>query len=330
MRKLIIVLWMILVAGLLNGCLDFCNGGPCATGLFHTPYLSNIAEDAAGNKYFISASVTNDVVSTTGTLFRWDASAQQWLKQTTFSQTNPWWDVSLFLHPSKPELWLNTHSSSGYGEPTPLKLDLQTMQISSFALGPNQTLVAADQAVEYQGYVVNWFEPSTGTSTYLHNLPTVSQVLQYLGIRNNTNPYMMLCAPATKYEQWDGTTHYCVLANDVQYETPTSTFSSLTNDEYKFTVSVDPTGFTYHIIQHQVDYFTSFFRGSELWPKIEIDFPQFTSVAQEANCIDTNTIDPNGNLHHFCTDSGNLSQFTYTFYDKTNPTVPMYAQTLAY
>lgn len=315
-----------LVACVLSACGQLGTTG----GIYTAPYLSNVAEDAAGNKYFISASVTNDVVSTTGTLFRWDASAQQWLKQTTFSQTNPWWDVSLFLHPSKPELWLNTHSSSGYGKPTPLKLDLQTMQISSFALELNQTLVAADQAVEYQGDVVNWFEPSTGTSTYLHNLPTVSQVLQYLGIGNNTNPYMMLCAPATKYEQWDGTTHYCVLANDVRYQTPTSTFSSLTNDEYTFTVSVDPTGFTYHIIQHRVNYFTSFFRGSELWPKIETDFPHFASVAQEANCMATNTINSNGNLHHFCTDSRNLDQFTYTFYDKTNPTVPMYAQTLAY
>lgn len=305
------------IALLLSGCPD----SPTPTGSYIAPNPSNVAEDASGQKYFVATDVIGDTSPTTQSLYMWHTGMQQWVKKMTFPITA---GNQLFVSQGGDSAWVNNENPSL--NPI-LKLSLQTGQANTFMLKRNQTLVAADKAVEYNGSLVNLYQPSTDSSVYLHSLPAVADVIQGLGVTSNALPYQMLCMPAMKHFQWDNQTHLCALGNDVKYARDIPVPVEATNDVLLLTITVGITGNTYNLISHEPNYnLTYMFTGSELPDSLIIDYPTFASLYNEQGC--RGSIDKQGNYHQFCDDTGDSTKFTYRFYDKTAPTTPLYTQVL--
>ena len=187
-------------------------------------------------------------------------------------------------------------------------------------------MVDGDLAVEYQGLLVNSYQPTTGISVYLHSLPTPSVAAQAMGITLNTQPYQMLCVPVLKYFQWDGQTHYCILANRVNYITDLHPSpDAANNDVIEFMVSITNTGNTYQILDHFQTPLVAILQNYPAQENFAADYPMFSSLVK-AGC--TGSIDKQGNYHQFCDDTGDSTKFTYRFYDKAAPTTPLYTQVL--
>jgi len=303
---------------LLSGCPSNWGGGV----LNGIPSPSNVAEDGLGQKYFTAINVIGDAVPTTQTLYMWDAGTQQWVKRSTFPTELDY--VSLFISQAGDVAWV---SPIALPYLPVLRLDVQTQQLKSYKLKNAQALVAADKAVEYNGNIVNLYQPSTGISSYLHSLPAITNVMQSLSLTANALPYQMLCTPAMRYNQWDNQTHFCVLANHVKYDSGFPVPGYGVNDVYKLTITVGTAGNVYKLISHEPNYnFTYILSGSELPVNFSIDYPMFASLHNVQGC--DGTVDSQGNYHSFCDDTGDYRKFTYRFYDKTNPSVPLYQQVL--
>ncbi len=308
---------LLLVSLSLTGCPDF----PTPTGSYIAPNPSNVAEDASGQKYFIATDAVRDTSPTTQSLYMWNTGTQQWEKKTMFPITA---GNQLFVNQAGDTAWVNNEVPSL--NPL-LKVNLQTGQASTIILKRNQTLVAADKAVEYNGNLVNLYQPSTGGSVYLHSLPVVADVIQGLGVTSNALPYQMLCMPAMKYAQWDNKTHLCALGNDVKYARDIPVPVEATNDVLLLTITVGIAGNTYNLISHDPNYnFTYMFTGSELPVDFLADYPLFSTLYNKQGC--GGSVDKQGNYHEFCDDAGDYTKFTYYFYDKAVPTTPLYTQVL--
>jgi len=56
------------------------------------------------------------------------------------------------------------------------------------------------------------------------------------------------------------------------------------------------------------------------------DFPEYSVAILKEGCI--GSVDLQSNFHNFCFKNGDTQTVYYEFYDKANPTVPIYEQTL--
>jgi len=284
-----------------------------------SPYISNISEDAIGLKYVTKYGGYGYH------LYGWNQVSSSWdVKFSPDSNQN---------FGFRAELQMN----QAYGAPLsywiqrfmmhdPVQINVASSKVDFFAISPTQFMVAADQAVEYSGLLVNNYQPTTGTSTYLYSLPSEAEVVLGLGITLNASPYRMLCIPERNYLTWDGKTHYCMLANDVKYRDATfvSTPAPAGNDVISFLVTIDPAGNTYQLLSQQTLTETA---GLQERPvNMAADFPMFAAQINRTEC--TGSVDSQGNYHNFCYAGNDTQTVHYEFYDKNNPTVPMYAQTL--
>jgi hypothetical protein len=307
----------------LSGCPISDNPGTGS--ISYAPYPSNIAQDTGGQKYFVAnvINTNNLVVAPPKALFAWDAGTLTWVKKSTFTS-----DVGLneIYADSNGDIWLNNFSLLSVTLKPVIRINTQTLQTSTYSLGINRFMVDGDVAVEYKGTLVNSYQPTTGTSVYLHSLPTPSVAAQGMGITLNTQPYQMLCVPVLKYFQWDGKTHYCMLANSVKYATdlPLNP-DAANNDVIEFIVSVTNAGNTYQLLNHFQTPLVAILQNYPAQENFTADYPMFSSLVK-SGC--TGSVDKQGNYHQFCDDTGDSTRFTYRFYDKANPTTPLYQQVL--
>lgn len=315
---------LFLVSLSLTGCPD--NWGPCGNcvGEYFSSNPSNIAEDTTGQKYVVVNDLTaGNTPTPPKVLFAWDASTQKWVKKTTFAS-----DIVLNeVHTdSNGDIWLIDTSLSSIALMSTVQINAQNFQTNTYSLGINRFMVDGDFAVEYQGLLVNSYQPTTGASVYLHSLPTPSVAAQGMGITLNTQPYQMLCVPVLKYFQWDGQTHYCMLANRVNYITdlPPSP-DAANNDVIEFMVSITNTGNTYQILNRFQTPLVAILQSYPVQENFAADYPMFSSL-MKSGCV--GSVDKQGNFHQFCEDMANPSNLTYTFYDKAAPTTPLYTQVL--
>jgi len=316
------LLSLLLVVFGLSGCPDPKPGG--GGNVAYAPYPSNVVESVSGQKYFVTNVV--DVYSTATppkALYAWDAGIQAWVNKATFaSDAQP---NEIYID-SIGDIWLNDFSYPSAASIPVTRVDTQTFQTSTYSPGSNQFLVGGDQAVEYQGSLVSTYQPTTGASTYLYNLPSSSAAAQAMGITLNAQPYNMLCMPVLKYAQWDGMTHYCMLANDVQYFTNLPPVPSAgNNDIIEFTVSITNAGNTYQLLDHFQTPLTAILQSPPLQENFAADFPVFASL-ESRGC--GGSVDKQGDYHQFCNDTGDYTKFTYRFYHQAAPSTPLYMQVL--
>ena len=315
---------LFLVSLSLTGCPD--NWGPCGNcvGEYFSSNPSNIAEDATGQKYIVVNDLTaSNTPTPPKVLFAWDAGTQTWVKKTTFTSDI---ESNEIYADSKGYIWLKDFSLQAASLTPITRINTQTLQTSTYSLGINRFLVDGDLAVEYQGLLVNSYQPTTGASVYLHSLPSASVAAQGMGITLNTQPYQMLCVPVLKYFQWDGQTHYCMLANSVKYATdlPPNP-DAANNDVIEFMVSITNVGNTYQLLGHFQTPLVAILQGYPAQENFASDYPMFSSLVK-SGCV--GSVDRQGNYHQFCEDTANPSNLTYRFYDKAAPTTPLYTQVL--
>jgi len=306
----------------LTSCPDFKPGG--GGSIAYTPLPSNVVEDNSGQKYFVTNTV--DANSTTippTTLYAWDVGTQTWVNKASFTSDGGLNEIYIDLNG---DIWLNDFSSLSGSQVPVTRINAQTFQTSTYSLGANQFIVGGDQAVEYQGVLVNSYQLTTGTSVYLYSLPIPSVAAQALGITLNAQPYSMLCMPVLKYAKWDGQTHYCMLANDLQYATNLSPVPSTSNnDVIEFIVSINNVGNSYQLLNHFQTLLTAILQSLPQQENFAVDFPLFVTLIKQ-DCV--GTVDKQGNYNQFCDDTGDYTKFTYRFYDKAAPTTPLYTQVL--
>ncbi len=307
----------------LNGCPNFdIGGGAGDAGIIYMP--SNVAENAVGQKYVVIDEVSaSNAVPPPKSLYAWDAGTQLWVKKTTFASET--WRNEIYVD-AVGNVWLNDFSYLSVAPRPVIRIDTQTFQTSTYSLGSNRFMVGGDQAVEYQGSLVNSYQPTTGTSTYLYNLPSSSVAAQAMGITLNNQAYKMLCMPVLKYAKWGGQMHYCMLANQVAYIMDASPIpTGGNNDVIEFMVTIANTGNTYQLINHFQTPMIAIVQSPPVQGDFAADYPIFSPLVK-SGCV--GSVDKQGNYHQFCNDTGDSTKFTYRFYDKATPTTPLYTQVL--
>lgn len=309
-----------LLAVLFGGCCGDCNNPPQVS----PPNVSSVAEDKLGQKYFASFGYAGKSM----TLYMWDNASVQWQEKISVNNVG-------FVGGSPLYLDLNNNIPKSifiydYYTKKLTEINISTLNVTERQFPNNYSIVSADEFVVYEGNNVRLHTLSTNIISNLHSLPSLAAISTGLGLNIDVTKYQMLCTPKTIFRIWDRKTHACTIGRDVRYANNNSPSSiNNLNDVYDVFVSVNPNGsYGYQLLFQDTQYHGS--RYFEEWSGSDdllTYYPEYANNNTSKGAC-TADIDKQGNLHDFCGTNENRTVFTYEFYSKNNPTVPLYTQVL--
>lgn len=316
----------------------FLTGCPAPDPYLFSPLVSRVMEDNTGQKYLISRGNAFDRSKPRFLkLYTWDSISMKWVKKTEVPDPMEGnLGGSYFLDKT------NTPAQSFVVYNSPLKeffkISLSPLQVSQSLIADNHSVISADELVVYEGSLVKIKQLSTNVTSNLHTLPSLTAISNGLGLNIDVTQFQLVCTPEYSYPQWDFVTHFCIMANAVGYpNNPPSQASVNNNYFYEMNIVVHADGsYTYKLIYQGVQDAHShgplvinerdYMPNSERLKKATIYSSVIGSGAPTERADDF-TVDNQGNLHLFYVLKDSAPVY-YEFYDKNNPTVPLYKQAL--
>jgi hypothetical protein len=321
-------LLLVVITSLLAGC------PPHYVPDLFLPLVSSVEEDGTKQKYVVNRGNPNDPKrSYRLRLYTWDSSAGIWIKKMDISDPLKGEFIDQFYLDKLNVVPKSAYLYKSYNK-TLFQIDLNTSQVSQRQFPNNYSIVSADEFVVYEGRNVKLHTLSTNVISNLHMLPSIASIATGLGLNIDATQYQMLCTPEASY-QWDYKTHYCIVGNLVGYGNIDYTNLPNINHFYEMNITVNMDGsYTYKLLyQGTYDAHSGavpYLRERIYRAQDQALVQTYASVIQSTPSTeraDTYSIDSQGNLHLFYVLKGS-PDIHYAFYDKANPTTPLYQQVL--
>jgi len=166
------------------GALTILVGGGNSIPL-RAPYATNVAEDVIGDKYVL---VHNQIGQYQ--FYKWDINTLKWIVNSEGVEVSPRYGGALFVDQmnSSPSYFVYVEQDPS----TVTSVNILNGQRGSFVLAGNQSVVSANELVEYGAAQVNLRSLQTNAVTTLYPFPFIDQIVAGLGLGINAAQYSMM------------------------------------------------------------------------------------------------------------------------------------------